>query len=147
MWPHISPYPDVRVVGRKKKRKPEEATKRKDPTGYAVFFQDSYEAFKKARGVSIDSKQAHLTISRQWRDMGEAEKAAWQYKADQLKQAMSLNGESGAAEMPILPEGIEEDGLPELPMHNPEEDNDEEEEWAPKKPAGRKSLQKVTAIV
>ena len=68
-------------------------------------------------------------IARQWNEIGDEEKAAWQYKAEQLKQA---NAE--AAELPAeSSEALEEvAGLPES-----------SEDWSSKKRESRKAPPKT----
>lgn len=68
----------------------------------------------------MNSKETMAMIGRQWSQISEQEKQAWQYRAEQLKHA-----ESAAS--------IEEEGLPEPP-------GAENEDWrSQKKPARKQS--------
>jgi hypothetical protein len=122
---------------RKKKRKREGPKNKRGPTGYTLFFQETYNNIKKDNGDDgIDSKDVLMLIARQWNDIDDGDKEAWQCKAEQLKQAgfaaatsATANG-NATAEMPMLAEAMEEVGSPEPPRN---------EEWGGKKRASLKS--------
>lgn len=82
-----------------------------------------------------------MMIARQWNDIAEEEREAWQYKAEQLKQANAA--QASLAEMPLLSEAMEEDILRE---HMPPDPAEQEEHWASKKRASRQPAQKVTNV-
>ena len=141
------PITDRTPVARKKKRKREGPPKKRGPTGYTLFFQESYESIKKAHSgenENVDSKDVLMLIARQWNEIGDDEKEAWQYKAEQLRAtqaaeaiADAASAAAGPVELPIMAE-IEEIGLHEPPS----------EDWnGNKKRPARKNPPKSSASV
>jgi len=77
-------------------------------------------------GADVSSKDILALIAQQWAQIDDQEKQAWQYKAEQLKEA----GGDSAVAMPQVAEAIEEVGLPEPPTA---------EEWGSRKRPARKA--------
>lgn len=86
-------------------------------TGYTLYVRENYEIIKKtAGGDDMPSKDIISLVARQWSQIGEQEKRAWQYKAEQLKQASEAAAAAAASNnTPPQQESIEEIGLPEPP--------------------------------
>jgi hypothetical protein len=72
---------------------------------------ENYEAIKKTNGANMPSKDIISMIARQWSQIDDQEKQAWQFRAEQLKEAQSHETNV------ILGQGeaIAEVGLPEPP--------------------------------
>lgn len=91
--------------------------------------QENYDAIKKSSGSeNVSSKDILSLVARQWSSIGEQEKQAWQYRAEQLKEA----GEGlEAAHADIM----DELGLPE--------GEGEGDDWGSRKKPARKLLDKA----
>jgi hypothetical protein len=63
---------------------------------------ENYEAIKKTHGADMPSKDIISKIAAQWSMTDDQEKQAWQFRADQLKEAQSheTNGIPGEAGLP-----------------------------------------------
>jgi hypothetical protein len=122
---------------RDKKRKREtpdlDKANKRAHTGYTLYVHENYVSMKSTQG-GIPSKEILSLLARQWAEVDEQEKDAWQYKADQLNLA---EGREAATDM----EGAEaEIALPE--PHSAED-------WGDKKRPARKAPPKsdTTAMV
>ena len=72
----------------------------------------------------MDSKQVLMLIARQWNEIGEQEKEAWQLKAEQLRQVNAAAATDAAAM-------LEEEAIEEEPPLD--------DDWNDKKRASRKA--------
>lgn len=106
---------------KKRKRHGGETKTKRAHTGYTLFVHENYDAIKKRTGEDLSSKDVLAEVAQQWSDIGEQERLAWQFKAEQLKRAGSFPEEA-----------IAEVGLPEPP-------SGESEDWGNRKRAARKS--------
>jgi len=80
---------------RKRKREQQQAAsrpKRAHHTGYSLFVQEYYDSVRKSAdaasgGSRMASKDIISLVARKWSEIGDLEKQAWQYRAEQLRQA------------------------------------------------------------
>jgi hypothetical protein len=98
-------------VARGRKKRKRETKPKKAHTAYTLYVHENYESVKKTHGADMPSKEIITIIARQWSQIGDQEKQAWQYRAEQLKEAQAheTNAMSGQGE------AIAEVGLPEPP--------------------------------
>lgn len=107
-------------VGKRKKRKIEvpKPKPQRIHSGYTLYISENFESIKNANDGNVNTKEVLLALARQWGQVDEQEKQAWQFKADQLKHAEDSH----------INEGIEDLALPD-----PSAD-----EWGSKKEPARK---------
>jgi hypothetical protein len=98
-------------VARGRKKRKRETKPKKAHTAYTLYVHENYESVKKAHRPDMPSKDIISLIARQWSQIGDQEKQAWQFRAEQLKEAQSHETNAISAQG----EAIAEVGLPEPP--------------------------------
>jgi hypothetical protein len=99
------------LVARGRKKRKRETKPKKAHTAYTLYVHENYESVKKAHRPDMPSKDIISLIARQWSQIGDQEKQAWQFRAEQLKEAQSHETNAISAQG----EAIAEVGLPEPP--------------------------------
>lgn len=119
------------LVARGRKKRKRETKAKKAHTAYTLYVHENYEAIKKSHGADMPSKDVISIIARQWSQIDDQEKQAWQFRADQLKEAQSYETNAIAGHEETIT------GLPEPPS----------EDWDNRKRPARKAPPKTMTSV
>jgi hypothetical protein len=95
-------------VARGRRKRKRETKPKKAHTAYTLYVSENYESIKKTHGADMPSKDIISIIARQWSQIDDQEKQAWQFRAEQLKEAQAHETNVIAGQG----EAIAEAGLP-----------------------------------